>query len=180
MDDIPNPFEVPSNPRVFFDISVGGRNIGRIVFELFKDVAPKTVENFRQLCVGDYKRDGKAIGYKGTYIHRAIRNTLIQGGDILNGNGTGTLSIYGKTFEDETFQLKHSLPGLLTMANFGPNSNGCQFIITCNALPELDNTHVVFGKVVEGMKYVRMLENVTVDDNGVPKLKCQITECGQM
>ncbi|KAL7722230.1 Peptidyl-prolyl cis-trans isomerase [Entamoeba marina] len=180
MSDIPDPLQDPYNPIVFFDISVGNRFIGRIQIELFREIAPKTVENFRQFCTGEHLREGKPIGYLDNCFHRVMRNTLIQGGDIINGNGTGCTSIYGETFDDETFQLKHNCPGLLTMANSGPNSNGCQFMITCSAVDALDNKHVVFGRVIEGMKVVRMIENVAVGDDYTPKIKCKISDCGQM
>jgi len=153
--------------------------MGRIKMELFANVCPKTAENFRQFCTGEYKKQGKAIGYKGATFHRVIKDFMIQGGDFLNHDGTGVISVFGERFDDETFALKHDRPGLLSMANSGPNSNGCQFFITCAPTDFLDDKHVVFGQVVEGMKVIRMIENVTTGPNNRPKIPVTIGECGQ-
>lgn len=104
---------------------------------------------------------------------------MVQGGDFLRGDGMGRLSIYGDTFEDEGFPVKHTGPGLLSMANSGPNSNGCQFFITCAPCDFLDDKHVVFGKVIEGMSVVRLIEEVP-SPQSKPKLSVVIVECGQM
>ncbi|BFU23025.1 peptidyl-prolyl cis-trans isomerase, putative [Entamoeba histolytica HM-1:IMSS-B] len=180
MQQTSDPFQDPINPIVFFDISVGDRLIGRIKFELFREICPKTVENFRQMCTGQFIYNGKPTGYKGSCFYRVIKNTVIQGGDIVNGNGTGSISIYGEYFDDENFDLKHSAPGLLAMVNSGPNTNGCQFMITCSSIKEFNNKYVIFGQVIEGMKIVRMIENVAVDEKYQPKIQCVISECGQM
>uniref|UniRef100_A0A0X3NG25 Peptidyl-prolyl cis-trans isomerase n=1 Tax=Schistocephalus solidus TaxID=70667 RepID=A0A0X3NG25_SCHSO len=106
----------PKNPVVFFDITIGGQEIGRIQFELFADVVPKTAENFRQLCTGEYRKDGVPTGYKGSTFHRIIKDFMVQGGDFVNGDGTGICSIYGGSkFADENFTMKHSAPGMLSM-----------------------------------------------------------------
>ncbi len=123
-----------NNPCVFFDITMGGTYAGRIIMELFADVVPKTAENFRQLCTGEYRKsDGIPVGYKGAPFHRVIKDFMIQGGDFVKGDGTGVCSIYsGEAFADENFELKHRGPGLLSMANSGPNTNGCQ--VSCTLL----------------------------------------------
>ncbi|EOY19717.1 Cyclophilin-like peptidyl-prolyl cis-trans isomerase family protein isoform 2 [Theobroma cacao] len=116
----------PKNPIVFFDITIGSIPAGRIKMELFADIAPKTAENFRQLCTGEYRKAGLPVGYKGCQFHRVIKDFMIQAGDFLKGDGSGCTSIYGHKFEDENFIAKHTGPGLLSMANSGPNTNGCQ------------------------------------------------------
>ncbi|KAK2592380.1 Peptidyl-prolyl cis-trans isomerase H [Conoideocrella luteorostrata] len=172
------------NPLVFFDIAIGGQPLGRITFELFKDVVPKTAENFRQFCTGESKdSQGRSQGYKGSKFHRVIPTFMIQGGDFLNGDGTGSTCIWGlKTFEDENFSIKHDQPGLLSMANAGPNTNGSQFFITTVPTEFLDNKHVVFGKVVEGWDVVKKIENTKTGYKGqdVPNLDVVISQCGEM
>eukprot|EP00004_Rigifila_ramosa_P018962 TRINITY_DN4783_c0_g1_i1.p1 TRINITY_DN4783_c0_g1~~TRINITY_DN4783_c0_g1_i1.p1 ORF type:complete len:128 (-),score=18.83 TRINITY_DN4783_c0_g1_i1:11-394(-) len=126
------------------------------------------------------KKSGSPVGFKGCPFHRIIKDFMIQGGDFLKGDGTGRTSIYGDSFEDEGFMLKHDGPGLLSMANSGPNTNGCQFFITCAPCDWLDNKHVVFGKVIDGMLVVRKIENVPVGPNAKPTLPCVIAECGEL
>ncbi|ORY38524.1 hypothetical protein BCR33DRAFT_682290 [Rhizoclosmatium globosum] len=149
--------------------------------ELFKDVVPKTAENFRQLCTGEYKRNGVPQGYKNCTFHRIIKDFMVQGGDFLKGDGTGSMSIYGgDTFPDENFTLKHSSAGLLSMANSGPNTNGCQFFITCAQTDFLDGKHVVFGRLVDGLLTLRKIENVPTGANNKPRIPVIISECGEM
>uniref|UniRef100_G3NT48 Peptidyl-prolyl cis-trans isomerase n=1 Tax=Gasterosteus aculeatus aculeatus TaxID=481459 RepID=G3NT48_GASAC len=162
----------PNNPIVFFDITIGGQDIGRMKIELFADVVPKTAENFR--------KDGVPIGFKGCTFHRVIKDFMIQGGDFVNGDGTGICSIYRGPFVDENFKMKHSAPGLLAMANSGPGTNGCQFFITCTKCDWLDGKHVVFGKVVDGLLIMRKIENVPTGPNNKPKLPILIAQCGEM
>ena len=170
-----------ANPRVFFDITLGGQPAGRIVFELFADVVPRTAENFRALCTGEkgVGRSGKPLHYKGSKFHRVITAFMCQGGDFTRGNGTGGESIYGEKFADENFKLKHTTPGLLSMANAGPNTNGSQFFITTVVTSWLDNKHVVFGKVVEGMDVVKKMEAVG-SQSGSTKVDVVIADCGQL
>jgi len=170
----------PDNPVVFFDVSIGAQNIGRIKLELFSHLVPKTAENFRQFCTGEFKRNGIPQGYKGASFHRIIKDFMIQGGDFLRGDGSGSISIFGDSFADEGFFENHSVPGLLSMANSGPNSNGCQFFITCAPCDFLDGKHVVFGRVIEGLSVVRRIEDVPVGQQNRPKSAVSISECGQM
>lgn len=176
------PITEDENPIVFFDIEIGGQPAGRIKIELFKDIAPKTAENFRQFCTGEYLENGVPLGYKGTKFHRVIKEFMIQGGDFVNKDGTGIKSIYnnGGVFDDENFILKHDAPGLLSMANAGLNQNGCQFFICCEPCPWLDGKHVVFGKVIEGMLVVRKIENVDVGSENRPNYDCVIVQCGEL
>ncbi|CAK5110896.1 unnamed protein product [Meloidogyne enterolobii] len=170
----------PENPVVFFDVAAGGAPIGRIVMELFADVCPKTAENFRQFCTGEMRKDGVPVGYKNSQFHRVIKDFMIQGGDFVNGDGTGMTSIYGPKFADENFDLKHGEPGILSMANAGPDTNGCQFFITCNKCDFLDGKHVVFGRVLDGLLTVRKIENVPIVQNSKPKLPIVIELCGEL
>ncbi|WVW78265.1 peptidyl-prolyl cis-trans isomerase H [Kwoniella bestiolae CBS 10118] len=163
-----------TRPIVFFDVSIGETPAGRIKMELFSDITPKTAENFRQLCTGEHR-----YGYKKATFHR-IPQFMIQGGDFIRNDGTGSFSIYGAQFEDENFKVKHTGPGLLSMANSGPGTNGCQFFITCAPAEFLDGKHCVFGRVIDGLLTVRKIENVPTGANNRPKLVVRITECGEM
>lgn len=162
------------------DVNIGETPAGRLKMELYSDVVPKTAENFRQLCTGEYRVNSRPQGYKGATFHRVVPNFMCQGGDFLKGDGTGSFSIYGDKFPDENFQVKHTGAGLLSMANSGPNTNGCQFFITTAPCDFLDGKHVVFGKVIDGMLTLRKIENVPTGPNNRPKLAVKITECGEM
>ncbi|MFM9089425.1 MAG: peptidylprolyl isomerase [Cyanobium sp.] len=170
-----------ANPRVFFDISIGGKPAGRLSFELFADVVPKTAENFRALCTGEQGmgKSGKTLTYKGSSFHRIIPDFMCQGGDFTAGNGTGGESIYGMKFQDENFKLKHDQPALLSMANAGPNTNGSQFFITTAITPWLDGKHVVFGVVREGLDVLQAME-ACGSSGGRPSSAVVITDCGQL
>jgi peptidylprolyl isomerase len=164
-----------SNPKVFMEVQIDGKVIPeRMVFELFADVVPKTAENFRVLCAGG---TATAKSYEGCVFHRIIPNFMVQGGDTTNGDGTGGISIYGETFKDENFKLKHSGFGCLSMANAGPNTNGSQFFI-CTALTNwLDGAHVVFGKLISGGSTLKLLESFGSEDGDTKKV-CKISKCG--
>ncbi|WFC94790.1 peptidylprolyl isomerase [Malassezia brasiliensis] len=149
--------------NVFFDITKNGSPLGTIKFKLFDDVVPKTAANFRALATGE-----KGFGYEGSNFHRVIPDFMLQGGDFTAGNGTGGKSIYGQKFADENFNLKHNKPGLLSMANAGPNTNGSQF---------LDGKHVVFGEVVDGMDVVKAIE-AEGTGSGKPKSQIKIAKSG--
>ena len=167
--------------KVYFDVEIDGQKAGRILIGLYGEVVPKTVDNFLHLCLCDKGagKSGKDLCYRGSTFHRIIPGFMIQGGDFTMGNGMGGESIYGEKFEDENFQLKHTGPGLLSMANAGPNTNGSQFFITTAKTEWLDGKHVVFGRVMSGMKVVREIEAVG-SQSGTPSKKVVITECGQL
>mmetsp|Transcript_28022 Transcript_28022/g.32105 ORF Transcript_28022/g.32105 Transcript_28022/m.32105 type:complete len:486 (+) Transcript_28022:75-1532(+) len=171
-----------NNPHVFFDITQGDESVGRVIMQLYKDITPKTAENFRALCTGEkgIGNKGKPLHFKGCIFHRVIKDFMIQGGDFTNGDGTGGESIYGEKFADENFKIKHTSGGLLSMANAGPGTNGSQFFITCKDTPHLDNKHVVFGHVVEGMDVVRKIEDTKTVASDKPEIDVIVTDCGEL
>ena len=164
---------MPDNPKVFFDITIDGSYVGRIVFELRPDVVPKTAENFRALCTGQ-----EGYGFKGNAFHRIIPGFMAQAGDFINHNGTGGKSIYGEKFADENFKLKHIGAGILSMANSGPNTNSSQFFISTAKTSWLDGKHVVFGSVIQGMDTVHQMESYG-SYSGKTSAKIVISDCGE-
>lgn len=177
----------PNNPRVFFEIEIDGKKEGRIVMELFANIVPKTAENFRALCTGEKGvglASGKKLHYKGSVFHRVIPGFMCQGGDFQRGNGTGGESIYGNKFDDEWGVdgqrfMEHTIPGLLSMANSGRNTNGSQFFMTTAKCQWLDCKHVVFGKVEEGMDVLKTIESYGTK-SGATKAKIVIADSGEI
>jgi len=161
----------------YFDISINNIFEGRVTFQLFDEEVPKTCKNFRYLCSNGLNNKTKPA-YEGSSFHRVIKDFMIQGGDITNGDGTGGYSIYGEHFDDENFNLTHNQPGLLSMANAGENTNNSQFFITLKKTPWLDNKHVVFGIVLSGFDVIKKIENINTSSDNKPELNVTITECG--
>jgi cyclophilin family peptidyl-prolyl cis-trans isomerase len=168
-----NIYNKEQNDMVYFEIKVGKYVLGKIIIKLFSNIVPKTCENFKVLC-----SNKKKPSYHNTIFHRVIKDFMIQCGDFTNFDGSGGYSIYGKKFKDENFKLKHNKAGLLSMANSGPNTNGSQFFITLKKTPHLDNKHVVFGKVIQGMNIVKKIGSVKTSENDVPIIDIVISKCG--
>jgi cyclophilin family peptidyl-prolyl cis-trans isomerase len=156
------------NDEVFIEFSINNKIVGRIIIKLYKDIVPKTVNNFVELI---------KTKYKGSLMHRIIPGFMIQGGDFERGDGTGGLSIYGRSFEDENFIVKHTKPGLLSMANCGPNTNSSQFFITLDKQEHLDGVHVVFGEVVDNIDLLYKIEEFGTN-SGKPSAKVIMSDCG--
>ena len=161
----------------FFIISIDGQEVGKLKFELFDDDVPKTCSNFRYLCAKGLG-DKNEPCYKNSIFHRIIKDFMIQGGDFTNFDGTGGMSMYGNKFNDENFNLKHNQPGLLSMANSGPNTNGSQFFITLKETPHLDDKHVVFGILLEGFDILKKIENLQTNEEDKPNQEVKIINCG--
>ena len=178
-DDVPP--DVTFTDRCFFDVTADGEPLGRVTFGLYGNTTPKTCDNFKHLCLGDKgaTADGKTpLAYKGSGFHRVIPHFMCQGGDFTNGDGTGGESIYGEKFDDENFKVKHTKPGLLSMANAGPGTNGSQFFITTSEMPHLDGKHVVFGEVIEGYEDVVKAMEKFGSGGGKTSKTLVIADCG--
>ncbi|XP_067624732.1 peptidyl-prolyl cis-trans isomerase, rhodopsin-specific isozyme [Eurosta solidaginis] len=162
--------------KIYIDVKHQKKPLGRIVLGLFGKIAPRTVANFRHICM----RGINGTTYVGSKFHRVINRFLIQGGDIVNGDGTGSTSIYGDYFEDEALNVQHIRPGYVGMANRGPDTNGCQFYVTTISAPWLDGKHTVFGKVLDGMDTVHAIEDVKTDRDDFPMDPVTISNCGEI
>lgn len=172
-----------SRSVVFFDMTLDGKSAGRVEFELYDDLVPKTATNFKALCTGEkgIGKSGKPLHFKGSAFHRVIPQFMCQGGDFTAGNGTGGESIYGMKFADEDLNHKmiHDKPGVLSMANAGPNTNGSQFFICTVPTPWLDGKHCVFGCVKNGMDIVKNIEKVG-SQSGRTSAQVVIADCGAL
>jgi peptidyl-prolyl isomerase G (cyclophilin G) len=173
----------PQRVKCYFDITINKQPAGRIVFQLYNDICPKTCENFRALCTGERgagKTTNTRLFYQGSSFHRVIKDFMIQGGDISKGDGTGGESIYGGRFDDENFKVNHTRAFLLSSANSGPNTNGSQFFIITSPAPELDGKSVVFGEVIKGQEVIRKIEQQKVDKKDRPLSPVTIITCGEI
>lgn len=178
---------MPKNPKVYMDFTIGSKAAGRVIFELYTDITPKTAENFRGLCTGEYgqgKLSKKKLHYLGCKVHRIVDDFVLQGGDIVSNDGSGGESIYSrpdqKYFADENFTRRHAHAGLLSMANHGRDTNGSQFFVTLRPAPHLDGKHVVFGQVISGIEVIRAIAKVPTDLYEHPRIPVHIFDCGQL
>ncbi|CAL8234500.1 unnamed protein product [Arctogadus glacialis] len=174
---------IKDRPQCYFDVELNREPVGRIVFQLFSDLCPKTSKNFLCLCTGEKgtgKTTGKELCYKGSTFHRVVKNFMVQGGDFTEGNGRGGESIYGGYFEDENLLLKHDKAFLLSMANRGKDTNGSQFFITTKMAPHLDGVHVVFGLVISGFEVIKKVEGLKTDSASRPYADVRVVDCGQL
>mmetsp|Transcript_9749 Transcript_9749/g.28635 ORF Transcript_9749/g.28635 Transcript_9749/m.28635 type:complete len:194 (-) Transcript_9749:289-870(-) len=170
------------NPIVYMEISIGGVKAGKLTMELRQDIVPTAVENFRALCTGECGTvNGVKMHYKGTRFHRIVRDRYMQGGDIREGDGSWNQSIFGNLFEDENFMLRHVGPGIISMVNEGPDTNGCQFYITTVKTAWMDERHVAIGYCIdeESLRLVERIDHIGTE-HGRPMRPVVISDCGQL
>ncbi|CAH0381837.1 unnamed protein product [Bemisia tabaci] len=164
--------------KLYFEIEQQGKELGNIIFGLYGDVVPKTVTNFRMIALmGINDTD---LSYMRSRFHKVVPGVKIIGGDVINDDGSGHTSIWKRLFEDENFLIKHSEPGIVSMVNHGPNTNGCQFFITLKACPSYDGVNVAFGKVVRGMDIVYQIAKSQLDSDGEPRSPVIVTRIGEL
>ena len=181
--DIENTRRELGNKKVFMDImytprNASGSKTARILAKLFVNETPMTCHNFLSFVRG-VEKEGKTYSYKNNTFHRIIADFMIQGGDVTTGDGRGGFSVYGRHFRDENFKARHSRPGVLSMANAGPNTNGSQFFITVAKTPWLDGRHVVFGEIEpDSMETAYEISRVETVQNDAPKHPVKIVDCG--
>ncbi|KAM0752060.1 hypothetical protein T439DRAFT_287515 [Meredithblackwellia eburnea MCA 4105] len=170
------------NPRCFLDFQIEGSDVGRVIFELFEDIVPKTTENFKALCTGSagVNTAGVPLTYRGSPLHRIIAGFMVQGGDFTLRNGKGGESIYGGTFDDENLSREIDAEGLLVMANRGKNTNGSQFFVSLRPCPHLNGKHVVFGRVVKGYDIIEGLSKLPTNSKDYPNQLVTIANCGEL
>lgn len=164
--------------KVFFEIAIKGKRVGRIEIAIFGKKVPFTAKNFVEIAKGFYETDGTLLHYKKSKFHRIVPDFMIQGGDVTTHDGMGGRSIYGHVFRDENFKLKHYGAGTVAMANSGPDMNSSQFYITLKATPWLDNRHVVFGKVLSGMTVIKKIAEVPTNQRNQPQVDVEIVDSG--
>lgn len=173
------------NIYVHMEVEISSVNIGRMIFKLYNDSCPKTVENFRSLCTGE-RGTGlttkRPLHYAGAKFHRIIPGFMCQGGDFELGDGRGGESVYGGKFNDEPggLAIKHTKRGLLSMANCGPDTNGSQFFILFKAAAHLNGKHCVFGEMVDGDATLDAIEGVKTQSDDKPIAPILVARCGQM
>ncbi|KAL0265768.1 UNVERIFIED_CONTAM: hypothetical protein PYX00_011483 [Menopon gallinae] len=183
MENVQKTAEQLKDKKVFLDISYTPRGKSspkteRLTITLFADKVPRTCHNFVRFVEG-VERNGKTYSYKNNIFHRIIDDFMIQGGDVTHRNGRGGFSVYGERFEDESFDVKHTKAGLLSMANAGKNTNGSQFFITVRATPWLDGKHVVFGEVdASCMCHLNEISKVETNAGDSPRHLVEIVGCG--
>ena len=171
VDDLNNAKEIEHTDNIILTLQQN-KKIFKIEIELYDDELPITCKNFRHIAFHGIKNKT----YKNTNFYKIIGKNSIEGGDILNNDGTGGISLYGKYFIDESFKYKHSTPGVISMVNDGSNKNNSKFIITTKCCPELDGKQVVFGRVTSGMYHLFKLVKVDTNDDNEPIDKIEIID----